>query len=328
MGRIVLDTNMMYNILGLRESTYDQHDFVRILGTSECFISSISVIEGLLYYKDDLCNLQIIANSVGKFYGWINIGFLPLRDEDGTFIKSARSLDDIVPILDYYKENKIRQESEFTRLILTQIILCVFYDSLCRHFSENTEKAANFLSYLVAYVSGNKEHYLNRYVALYTDGYSNQSPQKIVKDEFCFDLFTANLFCRVFSIASQKDIDIFSWDKAKFSKEIDMVFRDVSQNSNLTQVNIKKKQEIKGMLEQNRNSLSFDSRFKNNNVALDYIFELVDRILFRNAKFKSNDIADLLVLFALGDDMPNDKVFTHDGRLRSFLERYNRSYSG
>ena len=45
MRKIIFDTNMMYNLLSLRNPTYDKYLLEDLINEDDCYLSSVSIIE-------------------------------------------------------------------------------------------------------------------------------------------------------------------------------------------------------------------------------------------------------------------------------------------
>ena len=56
--------------------------------------------------------------------------------------------------------------------------------------------------------------------------------------------------------------------------------------------------------------------FKQNPIVLNYILFIAHKILFQNTKFKSNDVSDILILYALDPLGDQSKILTQDGKFK------------
>lgn len=315
---------MFYNMLGLRESSCKPDDLSALLHQHECYISSVSIIEAVVFYHNNLETLKEVMAGISLFRANISIGFMPF-DCDAIIprILASKSLSEISDILDKCRQTKMQTEGEFARFVEYAVLITL---SLCNNIlikDYGDEVTKRFSSYLSAYMESNKDIYLRKMILKITEGYEKRIPQKNVKEEFDFDIRLADYLIRVFAYAAKNDIAIFSGDEDE-ERKIEPFRKVTLKGSGSPLSNVGK---VDRALAYFRDGLMERPQFRGYDIVLDYVIEIARKILLTGAKFRINDIADLLILYTLYPLEENRRILTHDSRMREYLESVGRSYS-
>lgn len=113
---IVIDTNIFYHHFGLGIKGENPANVQKIQDLSVknvLYISTPSLIEAIIYYRNDLAKIQICLEPViTERLKLVNIGFLPLKNAELKKIYDAKDLSEVDALIEEIFEQKILQESK------------------------------------------------------------------------------------------------------------------------------------------------------------------------------------------------------------------------
>jgi len=325
--KIVIDTNIWYDFVGSKPNSKISRALKnQIEKDYEIYITTASIIEMLVKYKDDLCTIKKQLKPLIKGdIKIINTGFLPIVSSDIQYLYAEENpFNKINEIF----ELKKKTEAEFTRLyLLTSMIF--FFHIISERFGykfEDKLKQQKFVFYTKGLLEGNHDHYFNFFHKLLNDNYDSSVSQTI-KNSF-MEMICNNLEAWIYTyysiqmskplkkIYTNKDV-LLSSDKIlrKIEKYKDNPFKIISDLNGSNKVNFNK-----CILE--LKNLSTDIKEISPQVQ-DYIIYKHKKYFEEKAKFEKNDITDMIILYSLSLD--SIKFITLDRNLIDSLKLIDKS---
>ncbi|WP_110954505.1 hypothetical protein [Anaerosinus massiliensis] len=320
MEKIIFDTNMFYNYLELRENTVQKLKLKEIVQNYDSYLTSVTVAEVVIYFRKNFKVIKTVFDSIDKDFSYINTSNLSIENEEIDFIKNSTSLDEISDLIDNIQVRKIKIEAEFTAQIFYSILSIILFCIIDTN-STCINQSIKIREFFKEKLTKNPNFFVSRYRNLYINGYQDRSAKKIVKAAFDSDIkrFTLILLCK-FYLGNSNTINL---------PEQDDLFLWISNKKNRCSVfkNSKYKNALKNNLLFLKMHLENEPIFKNMDITLNHFMKKVIQTFYSDAKLKTNDIADLLILYCLyAFEDKNVVILTHDKDMQKTLKE-SENYS-
>ena len=328
----VIDTNTFYYACEFSEFTYDLEKLKSFIRDNDIIISSTSLFEFFVRYKDDIDTIR-----KGSKYLWenhIKILFNIFNPMPEHFI------DDIVNIsetqyqlmLSEIINNKIDVESRFTTLIFDA---CLFSGYYFTAMSDGKEPCKYCFGALDAIYKLFTNCVNDVFRSMYTDGYKTNDCENYIRNSF-YNLLSFMLEKGIPFIENAKNVttdveftnpDIwFTIDEYhQLSKQLSLQLGKKTSTAFLHQkaVTYWKKnndpqlkqyiQKIKGM---------FDKRIQYEALQ-DYFYDSLANIMVSGAALRKNDFLDALIMCNMQDQ---HQLVTYDGGVIKRMEKRRNQY--
>lgn len=329
MSEIVIDTNVLYSWAELSPNPNLPHDKIEeLLSEHTLYITSISIIECLVKFKNDLEKIQQCLEPIRRNkFKVLNVAFIPLPIGLIDKIINARSISEIDKDIGEMYELKIKEETKFTSFFFLPTLGAVIYSFLKEHKTLTDEIRNNFIAHNNSMLSrANIDFIKKQFRAAIEDGYREDKVQKMVKDKFS-ELLSIFIYASKISEYTVKnsmsfayiDLDKVSDTKNKFGNDsvIKKLKRSgLSDNPMVIFKNRKYKNIFIEHIDKVIKELRIDIKITDH--VLKYIEYKLKKMLLDQAKFNKNDIPDMLILYVL--DSKDYILLTLDNDLNRFLK--------
>ncbi|WML52199.1 hypothetical protein RCG17_22850 [Neobacillus sp. PS3-12] len=332
MKKIIFDTNMLYNYLEIRGNTVGRGHLINIINKYDTYVTSVSLVESIVSFKHDFITIKKIIETIGEDFTFINIGLMPVEDETIYLIKNSKSLTQISNLIREIEEMKIKKEAEFSRLffysVLTVLSWCII--EINKEELEASGKIGGVIQHFNAALHGNLNYILEQYRGYLEKGYVEKAPQKRMKKVYEIDIKLFMRLCIALYYNVINDFSIIDMSKNN-QKQLDSIFDALDTDKLLKKINIKgisntfNGPKLKSIIDNTLNDLkeiySDDTMFSGMEMVVDYFIRKVRKIILNGAKFKTNDISDMLILSSIYAFKEDEVILlTHDKDIKSFLK--------
>ncbi len=337
--KIVIDTQILYHISGISiNNKIEDAALNKVIQENEIYLTSTSIMEAVVKFRNDLDMMKKALK--------------PQLDADGILQSKVILRDQIIPVmklrkiyyagrLKYVKDDiydifvkKIKLEAENARFFLYLLIISFMF-----LLEKDTEDSDDTIARLNIY----KDQLLEKAQPIYDQfyntlfqGYMNDDVETVIKEEFgkqfqfFSELFIAMQVCglnqRELEGFEEKQVHNLIKEKMESNKLYKRIERGIrSQQENPMEVfNYREYQQKLDYLMETYFKLYFSIKVKNK-IYRDFISYKIGKFLFDNAKFKKNDILDMIIMgtIDLEAETNNLHIITIDKANVQFLRSIN-----
>lgn len=340
--KVLLDTNMIYNLVGVGNvniSLESMNKLKKFIDGKQVFVTSVTLIEVITKFSQDFINIKKVFTKINEEFDVIQIEFMPFKRKWMIKILSSEHLTDISSTIEEILKLKIMKEAEFVRLYqyaILPIISWTIIESQHENLKENKESLKKMISYIRGSILGNINYNLENNIEYLKNGYREKTPQKIMKKSFSEGIREYIYLFKVMQYCAINDVDIVNIEnsteeqisKVREDLKKDKLVCDIKEGKDIDFLRRKEyRKNIKGSINDYQEQISKWPYFKDSGIVFMYFKNKIDKILLENAKFKNNDISDMLILYSL--DFCKDLVLiSNDNNLKNFLgDIKHRSFS-
>lgn len=340
--KILLDTNMIYNLMEVENvniSLESINKLEELMNENQVFVTSITLFEVVTKFSEDFINIKKIFTKINQEFIVIQVPYMPFKREWISKILFSKCSSDITNTIKEILNLKIMKEAEFIRLyqnVILSVISWTMIESNYDELKDDTDILEKVMHYLKCSISGNISYNLECNVEYLKHGYNEKTPQKNMK--ICFDkdikhyifIFKAMYYTAINGVDLVNIKDSTEEQRSKVIEDLnkDKFVCDIKQGNDIDFFSKKKYRKIiRESIDDVQEAISKLQIFKESNTIFKYFMNKILKILFKNAKFKNNDITDMLILYPL--DFCEDLVLiSNDNNIKNFLCDINhRSYS-
>ena len=337
--KIVIDTQILYHISGISINyKIDDVALNKVMQENEIYLTSTSIMEAVVKFRNDL--------------DMIKKALKPQLDPAGVLQSKVILRDNIVPVmklrkiyyagkLKYVKDeiydiflDKIKLEAENARFFLYLLIISFMF--LLEEDAEENDDAIIRLKIYRDQLLDKAQPIYDQFYNTLLQGYMNDDVEAVIKEEFgkqfqfYSELFIAMQVCglnqRELEVLEEEQIHKLIEEKMESNKLYKRIERGLrSQQENPMEVfNYREYQQKLDYLMETYLNLYFSMKVKNK-VYRDFISYKIGKFLFDNAKFKKNDILDMIIMGTLDIDpeINNLHIITVDKANVQFLRSIN-----
>ena len=122
--KIVIDTNILYSWVKIFEnSKFNLEQIDRLAKENELFITTTSILEFIVKFRQDLENLRKCINPlINQRLTIISIGFTPVSNDDIRNIYYSHSIEECKEVIEQLFKLKVQKETEFLRFYFIVLI--------------------------------------------------------------------------------------------------------------------------------------------------------------------------------------------------------------
>jgi len=328
---------MFYNYLGLRGNSVNRDELTKIIFSHNSFITSVTLVEFLVYYKNERTYLKDVVGNLPYHFGYIDISYMSLEEHYQKYIETTND-EDLDTLISKAFELKIEQEAEkiqFFFYSISYIVAWIIFET--NRLSKDEFVTAidlRVLDYLQNSLRGNTKYIFENYKGYLKRAYeSKEGPTKIIKNEFELDLKRISSFMVLMFHCAVRGVNLGDKD-ITFDGVIEKVYQDIENDVLLKKMKeqdlslILKSKEYKSEADTLLNELIEEFRkrqaLNEHPLVLEYFSIKMNKLLFHRAKFKVNDVSDMMLLYFLNTQgFSNSQVFllTHDEELLDVLSK-------
>ncbi|HFJ8955101.1 TPA: hypothetical protein ACGWHD_003929 [Serratia liquefaciens] len=326
MSRMIIDTNILYSIVGLSTS---QKVIDSPIGEFKLSITTPSLIEVISKYHNDLDSIKkCISPIINENIELISIGHAPISNGFLYRLHFANEIDEVKDIIANVRALKISREAEFYRFILILVVSGLF--EVIREDGykfDNDEQNNSQLSLVQTLLESNMEYILDFFKDEMRNGYVNGNEQQAALKAFETILIallnsfhvnyhmiktdTVNISGSQDSLKNLHDsLENDNFDK-KFKKYMNNPISLASKQKHQPVVDNYLKEMEKGI--SGVSGLTEDS--------LSFLMSKVEDAYKNGRKLRKNDIFDFLIVISL--NMPDTLILTLDKGFLKDLEDLN-----
>lgn len=324
MPRVVIDTNILYSLVGLSANN-------KVINSNiedyEIAVSTPTIIESIVKYRADLPSLKLCLKPIlTSKYELVSIGHAPLKNEQIEAIYKANHISQIKDTLDSILGFKIRRESEFLRFLCIGIavgVLNILKDS--EYVFEDISKNQDLLTLNTRTFIANGDFWSSEFESALKKGYANENAAKEVNHAFTTNLSALwqTLIINYYSIKCEVKLDELQSPAA--TKKLKLCLEN---DSMLKQLSLGIENPIE-LLAKKTNYSSIDNYLKaiDNDLrdlpsisehTLDFLRQKMELVFKTKAKVHKNDIFDLLMVDSLG--LADTLIATLDKKFLNLLK--------
>lgn len=334
MSRVVIDTNILYSIIGISENEKVKNSKIHNHALS---ITTASLIEAIVKFRSCLTSIKkCLEPVVNERIELISIGHAPLSNEIIFRLWNAHHIDDVASDISLVVDFKISRESEFFRFLLIVVASGIFeilksdgYGFIDSH--KNTQQ-----THLVrALLESNMDLSLDFFKTKIKDGYDADNEQKAALEAFNeMLLILINIFRFNYHQIKTELIQFSPNDatgtptkalieslksdnfNSKMRKHLENPISLVSKKKNISKID--------NFISEIKNGISdLDSLTEK---SLIFLMKKVENGYKYETKIRKNDIFDFFIVFSL--NLENAKIATLDKAFAKLLsdvdiESYN-----
>ncbi len=307
----VLDTNVLYYVLGLSTCEADMEKLEKFIANNEVFISTTSLYEFIIKNRNNSCAIQ----KCGKFIADNNIIIAsnkmnPIPDGFSLEIEKISNTK-LKELCEKILENKIDIESRFISLVFNLCLFSGYYFSANLLGEEPTAFCGYVLKAIYKMFGVINTKVLNQ---IFEEGYETDDCENYVKECF-YNLLDFELRYGIPYIEKANNIsdnteslDIEDWfDSEDFvapNEDIVKKKRRVTSTKYLQKLGVKyKKNNNDPYLQKHIGKLSSIINTKIPFSALqDYFYDTLDLIISNGAALRKNDFLDALIMCNIQDE--------------------------
>lgn len=330
--KIIFDANMVYNYLNLRNVSVERATLVDFILKNQCYISSVTLIEVLVYCKNNYSAIKQLSNSFGEHFAYIDFNYVPFDNTNIESIRNSSELNDIADVLGNAYDLKIKREAEVTQLYLYASLIVI---SWCivesnKNMFNDSKQIQQVLTYFDAILKGNAQNLLANCENILLNGYKTKiGPQALMKKDFSrsvdefFKLLIFMFYCGIHNLNIH---DVSSISEEQYNAVFEGYGKDSLLKLFIEKGSISavlKNQKYKEIVISTTNELievyTEYPIFKDSKLVLTYFKKKLFKIFFDGSNFKTNDIFDMLNLYTLDAFNNEALLLTHDKEVDSIL---------
>lgn len=306
----VLDTNAFYYASGISECTYDVEKLRTLIDSNECFISSTSLFEFLVKYRNDIDTIH----KVGEFLWTKRIKLAsnvinPLPQDFSGDIMNITG-DELENLCDFILKNKIDVESRFISILFDMCLFSGFYFSAYSKGNEPSEFCFNvFQKTYKMFVQIN----LDVFTDMFREGYNTDNCENYIKNSFynllAFELEKGIPFIERAKAVVDKDgiPDIDEWvsveDYSSDTKKLNNKMQAKKSTAFLQRLAVtywknNNDPELKQYIRKIKSI--FDKKVKLTALQ-DYYYDTLVEIMTKGAALWKNDLLDAIIMCNIQD---------------------------
>ena len=327
MEKVILDTNILYSLVGISPNTKVNSD----LSTKyELWTTTAVLIEGIVKHRKDLTSIhQLLTPIIKEEIKLISVGFTPLPNDSINQLYRAAAIEDVTKCISDIVDLKIGKEAECLRFIFIIAILGIFevLKETEGYGFEKLKKDSLQLQLTEALIKGNEQFFLDYLEEKIREGYDAGDEQRMVLLAFNELLL---IYLNVFHFNyHQIDCGIFNNSKtseetaviANLTKNLsqDELYKKIQKHLDNPILVVSKKRlndKIDSYLLSISNGLSTEENLTQH--AIDFLMRKLEKAFKEKTKIRKNDVFDFLQVFALS--LPGYKILTLDKAFISMLE--------
>jgi hypothetical protein len=327
MNKVILDTNILYSLVGISPSDKVQTN----LGSSyELWTTTSALIEGIVKYRNDLSSVQLILKPIiNEEIKLISIGYTPLETSTIKAIYNSSTLDQAANHISDVLTLKITKEAEFIRWLFVISVLGIFevLKKTENYTFSISSKNKALMRLTAALVEGNEQFLLDYFEDKIREGYLSGDEQRVVLTAFndmllsYINIFHFN-YCQV-AVGVVRNNALDESEEAmtnlkqkltedqfykKFKKHLENPIGIVSKKSAHS--------EIDSYIAHIKSGLSNDNNLTQH--ALDFLGRRLEKGFKDKSKIRKNDVFDFLQIFSLSLD--GYKILTLDKAFIAMLK--------
>lgn len=328
----VLDTNAFYYAAGISECTYDVEKLRELIGKNESFLSTTSLFEFLIKYRNDIETVKF-----GGKYLWenhIKLASNAINPLPEHFVDDLINIteDQLQLMCDDILKNKIDVESRFTTLLFD---VCLFSGYYFIVMSDGKEPCDYCFSAMTAAYKMFTNVVLEAFKELYRDGYKTDDCENYIRNGF-YNLLAFMLEKGIPFIEKAKtvtsdeeylNIDIWfpAEEYTRLSKNIASKLQRKTSTEYLQKLAVKYwKNNNDPELKKHIGKLKAIFDKKIGLPALqDYCYDTMVSILAHGAALWKNDLLDAIILCNLQD---SHQLITYDNGVINRMEQRKTEY--
>lgn len=319
MDNVIIDTNILYSVVGLSQNNKVSSD---LTSKFTLWTTTVTLIEAITKYRNDLTSLkQILTPILNESIKLISIGHAPLSNEVIAKIANANSIASISKDINDVIGLKINREAEFLRWIFV-IVIAGLFDVLKKSegYSFTSIEKENIQLYLVkSLLEGNEAFVLNYFKDKIQEGYNTGNEQKVVLEAFhemllsSLNVFHFNYHQIKTGVISEKGVSNDQKDISELKESLskDDFFMKIKKHTDnpLSLLSKKKLHKfIDTYLSAIKNGLIDEKNLTE--AAIDFLILKIENGFKQESKIRKNDIFDFLQIFSLG--LSGYKIITLD----------------
>ncbi|MEQ5239522.1 hypothetical protein [Proteus terrae] len=326
MSRMIIDTNILYSIVGL---STNQKVIESPINEFKLSITTPSVIEVISKYHNDLDSIKkCISPIINESIELISIGHAPISNEFLYRLHFANKIDEVKDIIYNVRALKISREAEFYRFILILVVSGLF--EVIREDGykfDNDVQNQSQLRLVQTLLESNMEFILDFFKVEIRNGYINGNEQQAALNAFetiligllnSFHINYHMIKTDTVNISGSQDnrknlhdsLENDNFNK-KFKKYIDNPISFASKKKYKSVVDNYLKEIGKGI--SGVPGLTEDS--------LNFLMSKVEDAYKNGRKLRKNDIFDFLIVISL--NIPDTLILTLDKGFLKDLEDLN-----
>jgi hypothetical protein len=183
MSRMVIDTNILYSLVGL---SVNQKVVNSPINNFKLSITTPSLIEVIAKYHNDLSSIKKCINPIiDESIELISIGHAPISNEFLFRLYFAKKIEEVEGVIDDVRNLKISREAEFYRFILILAVSGLF--EVIREDGyrfENDAQNQSQLRLVQSLLESNMESILDFFKDKIRNGYINGNEQQAALNAF------------------------------------------------------------------------------------------------------------------------------------------------
>ena len=328
----VLDTNAFYYAAGISECTYDVEKLRSLIDTSDVFISSTTLFEFLIKYRDDLATVH-----KGGTYLWeksIKLAGNVINPLPHNFSGDIMNITDkdLQNLCDTILENKIDVESRFISLLFDMCLLSGYYFSA---LAEGTEPSGFCYEVLSKVGRMFTKINLDIFVNIFTEGYKTDDCENYVRNCFynllAFELEKGIPFIERAKMISDDDEipDLDEWlPSENYSNDTKIIYNKMKHKTSTSflqrlAVNYWKNNddpELKKHIQKIKEI--FDKKVKFTALQ-DFFYDTLSDIMTKGAALWKNNLLDAIILCNIQE---SHVMITYDTGVIKRIEKRKSEY--
>lgn len=326
MSRIVIDTNILYSIVGIHENEKVTNS---TLLNHKLSITTASVIEVVVKYRNEIDKIKICLKPIiDSKIELISIGHAPVTNDQLKKLYYSESLNEAESTITTLFELKILKEAEFLKFILVIVVLGIF-DILRENgykFSDSKKSSYQTLG-IKALIEANEQFFLEYFKDYIAEGYKSGNEQKIVLDAFQTKII--NLISIFHFNYHMIKIGAYPRENESADPKLIEELKQSMKDDNFDLIVKKYLDNPIQLIAKKHNDLSFNKYISTIRAGIKDIDSLstkstsmimrkVEKAYKDKSKFRKNDVFDFLIVFSL--ELPDTQLVTLDKAFATLLK--------
>ena len=331
----VLDTNAFFYAAEISKCTYDISKLQNLIDDNEVFISSTTLFEFLIKYRN---NIDVIHK--GGTYLWkkqIKIAGNKINPLPEEFIGNITNImnineSELDSLCNHILNNKIEVEGKFISLLFDMCLFSGFYFSVMSDGEKPSEFCIDiFRKIYVLFSVANDKFFMDAF----TEGYATNDCENYVKDCF-YNLLADELEKGIPLVERAKEINdneisnMDQWISLKgYSNDIGKLSNKMKTKTSTAFLhrlavkywNNNDDPELKNYIQEIKKT--FDKKIKLRALQ-DYFYDTLIGIMTRGASIKKNDLLDAIILCNVQDA---HVMITYDNGVIKRIDKRKSEYS-
>lgn len=319
MEKVILDTNILYSLVGLSPNDKVKPD---LASSYELWTTTAVLIEGIAKHRADLEEIKkLITPIIKEEIKLISIGYTPLSNDSINELYNATSIEAATSCIEKILDLKITKEAEFLRWIFVIAILGIFevLKEAEGYGFEDTNK--NYLQSQLtrALIEGNEHLLLDYFEERTREGYVAGDEQRMVLSAFnemllsYINIFHFNYYQIDSGVINNGQITEEKSAIASLTQKLsqDKFYQKIrSHLDNPIGVIYRKPlhSKIDSYLQHIKDGLAGEANLTRH--AIDFLAKKLEKGFKEKSKIRKNDVFDFLQVFAL--DLQGYKILTLD----------------